>query len=257
MRILDQVYALHLSLTNEKTESIPEVLKSHALSNLGPECENCSKPLRSGRARFCPACGHRRDPPPRPPAEAAEPPRLLSLTTSSSEDLLELKLKQPEQCDTCESPRDRVTEQVLTLASGPPNWSQTLTCAGNCPSQTRTGTGHLPQDLREGVGPHFATWYLHLEPTPDLDSTIERLPLDARAAFSALFRDRDDDDPLVAVGSQVEITWLARELRAIGDPARILDSIDLRVMKFLQARGHKVPSELGEGSLILGASTLA
>src|SRR5579884_138403 len=41
-------------------ETNPNAVYHHLLSLYGPPCSNCGKPLRTPRARFCAACGHRR-----------------------------------------------------------------------------------------------------------------------------------------------------------------------------------------------------
>ena len=40
-------------------ETNPNAVYHHRLSLYGPPCSNCKKPLRSPKARFCAACGHR------------------------------------------------------------------------------------------------------------------------------------------------------------------------------------------------------
>jgi hypothetical protein len=38
-------------------ETNPNALWHHRLSDLGPPCNTCGKPLRTPRAKFCAACG--------------------------------------------------------------------------------------------------------------------------------------------------------------------------------------------------------
>jgi hypothetical protein len=40
-------------------ETNPNAVYHHGFSLYGPPCPNCKKPLRSPKARFCAACGHR------------------------------------------------------------------------------------------------------------------------------------------------------------------------------------------------------
>jgi hypothetical protein len=43
-------------------ESNHNAIMHHRISIYGPACEQCGKPLRTSRARFCAACGHVVDP---------------------------------------------------------------------------------------------------------------------------------------------------------------------------------------------------
>jgi hypothetical protein len=53
---------MYLSLTGCMPPD-PEALWHHRLSDYGPPCTHCGKPLRTPRAKLCAACGRDRDPP--------------------------------------------------------------------------------------------------------------------------------------------------------------------------------------------------
>ena len=38
-------------------ETVPNAIMHHRISQYGPDCPNCSKPLRTKKARYCAACG--------------------------------------------------------------------------------------------------------------------------------------------------------------------------------------------------------
>jgi hypothetical protein len=48
---------LHEQLTGGQ-KSHPNAIMHHKLSDLGPDCPACGKPLRTPRASFCAACGN-------------------------------------------------------------------------------------------------------------------------------------------------------------------------------------------------------
>ena len=59
----EQMYALALREYERITgfhETNPNVLWDHILSNYGPPCEKCGKPLRTPRAKMCGSCMHPR-----------------------------------------------------------------------------------------------------------------------------------------------------------------------------------------------------
>lgn len=42
-------------------ETNPLAILHHFISIYGPDCENCGKPYRTPKAKFCAACGHQRN----------------------------------------------------------------------------------------------------------------------------------------------------------------------------------------------------
>lgn len=64
---MQTMYWPALMLYHELTgfeETNPNALWHHRLSDYGPPCTHCGKPLRTPRAKLCAACGRDRDPPP-------------------------------------------------------------------------------------------------------------------------------------------------------------------------------------------------
>src|ERR1051325_8110770 len=41
-------------------ETEPNAIMHHRIAQYGPPCENCGKPYRTPKARFCAACWHKR-----------------------------------------------------------------------------------------------------------------------------------------------------------------------------------------------------
>jgi len=60
---IDERYRPMLDLYRKLTgmiETVPASIMHHRISQYGPPCSNCSKPLRTPEAAFCVACGHQR-----------------------------------------------------------------------------------------------------------------------------------------------------------------------------------------------------
>ena len=58
----DEALAFYNALTGFN-ETNANALWHHRLSDYGPPCTHCGKPLRTPRARLCAACGRDREPP--------------------------------------------------------------------------------------------------------------------------------------------------------------------------------------------------
>lgn len=75
-RFEQPVLDAYFELTGYRETSY-NALWHHRLSLYGPPCSACGKPLRTGRARFCAACGYKREitsPPSLPDTGSAPPP---------------------------------------------------------------------------------------------------------------------------------------------------------------------------------------